>query len=68
FASSFLQIPPHGRHPCSWLAVGNSQPPQRTCTAKLSPMPGAPHKGRTFIVRPVSCGVPAVTGQVVSMA
>jgi len=41
FASSFLQIPPHGPHPCSWLAVGNSQPPQRTFTAKLSPMPVA---------------------------
>ena len=27
FASSFLQIPPRGGHPCSWLTVGAHQPP-----------------------------------------
>ena len=32
FASSFLQIPPRGGHPCSWLVVGNYKPPQWTFT------------------------------------
>lgn len=26
FASSFLQIPPRGQHPCSWIAVGTDVP------------------------------------------
>ena len=48
FASSFLQIPPHGGHPCLQLTAGARQPPYRTFTlsrrthaghTKKSPLP-----------------------------
>jgi hypothetical protein len=43
FASSFLQIPPHDGHPCSWLTVGVRQPPFGTFTLEMTPMLGV-HK------------------------
>ncbi|WP_225445700.1 hypothetical protein, partial [Paenibacillus arenosi] len=42
--SSFLQILPHDRHPCSWLTVGVRQPPFGTFTLEMTPMLGVQHK------------------------
>lgn len=46
FTSSFLQIPPRGGHPCSWLTVGFRQPPSGTFTLVMAPMLGVHRKKR----------------------
>ncbi|WP_217622206.1 hypothetical protein, partial [Paenibacillus agri] len=43
-ASGFLQIPPHGGHPCLWLTVGACQPPLGTFTLEMTPMLGVLNK------------------------
>jgi hypothetical protein len=42
FASSFLQIPFHNGHPCSWLCTWHYQPVLRTFTCWIMTMLGTP--------------------------
>ena len=46
FASGFLQIPPHGGHPCPWLTVPTAKPVV-DFHHQVMPMPGAHRKKAT---------------------
>lgn len=55
FASSFLQIPSHGRHPFLQLTAGGRQPPFGTFTYRLHPCrahekrPSPPESGKALL-------------------